>query len=95
MQISRLIPFLAMLAAFVPVPAAASPESQALGDLIRREMRAVFWLLTSTVPRVGRSIKAIKRSSVLLPAPDGPVRNTNSPRWMSSDTPESASRPVG
>ena len=50
-------------------------------------MRAVFWLLTSTVPRVGRSMSAIKRSSVLLPAPDGPVRNTNSPRSMLNDTP--------
>jgi hypothetical protein len=53
----------------------------------------VFWLFTSTVPRVGRSMSAMSRSSVLLPAPEGPVKNTNSPRSMFSDTPERASRP--
>ena len=37
------------------------------------------------VPRVGRSISAISRSSVLLPAPDGPVRNANSPRSRLND----------
>jgi hypothetical protein len=59
----------------------------------RRGIRAVFWSFTSTVPRVGRSISAMSRSTVLLPAPDGPVRNASSPRSMLNVTPESASRP--
>ena len=33
-------------------------------------------------PRVGRSVMNNRRSSVLLPAPDGPVRNWNDPRSM-------------
>ncbi len=57
-------------------------------------MRAVFWLMTSTVPRVGASIKRSAAVSVLLPAPDGPVKEHELRRAsMLSDTPESASRP--
>ena len=33
------------------------------------------------------SSPAIMRSSVDLPHPDGPTRITNSPSWMSTDTP--------
>src|SRR6478735_956264 len=34
-----------------------------------------------TCPSVGRSSSSSRRSSVLLPAPLGPVRNANSPFW--------------
>ena len=40
---------------------------------------AVFSPLTITCPRVGRSSSAISLSTVLLPAPERPVRNTISP----------------
>ncbi len=55
----------------------------------------VFWPFTTSVPRVGRSISAISLSSVLLPAPEWPVRNTISPRAISSDRSLTASRPLG
>ena len=51
--------------------------------------------LTSTAPRVGRSSSAISFSTVLLPAPERPVRNTISPLWMLKLTLTSASRPLG
>ena len=35
--------------------------------------------LTVMVPEVGRTRSAIARSSVVLPQPDGPIRETNSP----------------
>ena len=38
-----------------------------------------FCRLTSTVPPLGRSIAASRRKTVLLPAPECPVRKTNSP----------------
>ena len=40
----------------------------------------------STWPRVGRSAKNISLSSVDLPAPEGPVRKTNSALAMSKFT---------
>ena len=55
------------------------------------------WVLrpfTSTAPRVGRSSSAISLSTVLLPAPERPVRNTISPLWISKLTLLSASRPL-
>ena len=55
----------------------------------------VFWPPTVTLPRVGRSSSAINLSTLLLPAPDRPVRNTNSPGWMLNETPASPSRPLG
>ena len=36
---------------------------------------AVSWLKTVSSPRVGRSDRNNSRSSDVLPAPDGPVRN--------------------
>jgi len=50
-----------------------------------------FWLLTSTLPELGRSIAAMSLSSVLLPAPECPVRNTISPSAISNETFFSAS----
>src|SRR6266511_2667423 len=38
---------------------------------------------TSTTPRIGISSPPIMLSSVLLPHPLGPIRQSNSPRWMS------------
>jgi len=55
------------------------------------------WVLrpaTTTAPRVGRSSTAISFSTVLLPAPERPVRNTISPVWISKLTLLSASRPL-
>ena len=48
-----------------------------------------------TWPWLGRSMRAISFSSELLPAPEWPVRNAISPRPISSDRSESASRPFG
>ncbi|MFO1401761.1 MAG: hypothetical protein U1F30_11225 [Steroidobacteraceae bacterium] len=56
---------------------------------------AVSAPLTLTVPRVGRSSRPMSLSTVLLPAPERPVRNTISPRSTASETPPSASRPFG
>ena len=58
-----------------------------------RPTRAVFLPLITTVPRVGRSISATSFSTVLLPAPEGPVRYTISPAAISKLTRFSASRP--
>ena len=55
----------------------------------------VFCPLTVTVPRLGRSSNAISLSTLLFPAPERPVRNTNSPGWIVKLTPASASRPFG
>ncbi len=46
--------------------------------------------LTSTLPRVGPIRSPMMRSSVLLPQPDGPMSETNSPRRMSRSIPASA-----
>ena len=51
------------------------------------EVRAPF---TVTVPEVGWSSPATRLSRVLLPQPDAPIRQTNSPRARSSDTRSSA-----
>ncbi len=40
----------------------------------------------STVPRVWRSSPAMARRSVVLPQPEGPRKQTNSPSLTSSDT---------
>ena len=37
--------------------------------------RAASWPKMWIVPRVGRSDSSINRNNVVLPAPDGPVRN--------------------
>src|SRR5207302_108198 len=50
---------------------------------------------TSTLPRVGRSSSAMSLSTVLLPAPERPVRNTISPLWTLKLTLVRASRPLG
>src|SRR6185437_2996894 len=44
-------------------------------------------------PRLGRSMSATSFRSVLLPAPEGPVRKAISPRSTSKDTSERASLP--
>jgi hypothetical protein len=42
------------------------------------------------VPPVGLSRSAITRRKVVLPQPDGPMKETNSPLWMSRLTSDSA-----
>ena len=42
-------------------------------------MPAMGWPSTAIVPPVGLSKPAIMRSSVVLPQPDGPSREKNSP----------------
>jgi hypothetical protein len=44
------------------------------------------------VPLVGTSSRSNSRRNVDLPEPDGPMRKTNSPRSMSTDTRSSAGR---
>src|SRR5665213_475433 len=46
--------------------------------------------LTCIVPAVGCSRSAITRKNVVLPQPDGPMNETNSPLLISSVTSESA-----
>ena len=46
-----------------------------------------FWWI---VPEVCGSRPAIARSNVVLPQPEGPRKQTNSPSWMSSETSPSA-----
>src|SRR3954469_19943303 len=46
--------------------------------------------LTVILPAVGRSRSAITRSSVVLPQPDGPIRETKSPSLMSRSMSSSA-----
>jgi len=61
-----------------------------------RERRVVVLMpFTVTVPRVGRSSRAISLSTELLPAPERPVRNTISPGAMRRETLLRASRPFG
>ena len=50
------------------------------GDLARQRRRAPVLPLTSTVPAVGTSSPPIMLSSVLLPQPLGPIRQSSSPR---------------
>ena len=71
------------------------PMSRRNGGIFERGMVAVFWPFTISVPRVGRSITATSLRSVLLPAPECPVRNTISPRATDSVRFEMASRPFG
>jgi hypothetical protein len=47
--------------------------------------------LTEIVPDVGFSKSAMTRSKVVLPQPDGPMKETNSPLPMVRSTLESAS----
>jgi hypothetical protein len=42
---------------------------------------------TMTCPRVGRSMPAIRFSSVVLPEPEGPINARKSPRGTLTDTP--------
>src|SRR5580692_5300827 len=46
--------------------------------------------LTRMAPLVGASRSAIARSSVVLPQPDGPIKETNSPRSTARSMPLSA-----
>jgi len=46
--------------------------------------------LTVTVPELGATRSPTIRSSVDLPQPDGPIRETNSPRWTAKSMPDSA-----
>src|SRR5690554_763890 len=48
------------------------------------------WPATSTVPAVGRSSAPMMLSSVVLPQPDGPASDVNSPSSTSRSTPRSA-----
>ena len=54
-----------------------------------------FCPLTITEPELGRSIAGISLSSVDLPAPERPVRNTSSPASIEKLTSRSASCPPG
>src|SRR5262249_58261 len=47
--------------------------------------------LTSTLPALGRSRSAMTRNSVVLPQPDGPMKETNSPAAIARSTLLSAS----
>src|SRR5437660_1676029 len=51
-------------------------------------------LLTIIVPRVGIYSRMSKRNSVVLPAPEGPTRKTNSPLSMASEISVSPALPV-
>lgn len=51
----------------------------------------VAWSPKCTSPAVGESISPMMFISVVLPLPDGPQTARNSPAWMSSETPCSAS----
>ena len=53
-------------------------------------MPAIDCPAMTTVPSVGSSNPAIRRSSVVLPQPDGPSREKNSPSRMVASTPLSA-----
>jgi hypothetical protein len=66
----------------------ADPAAQ-LGHRARREPRRVA-PSTTIWPSLGRSAANTSRKSDVLPRPDGPVRNTNSPRLNSSETSRSA-----
>jgi len=52
----------------------------------------MFRPLTRTCPEVGSSSRKSSFRSVDFPAPEGPVRNTNSPRSTLNDTSEIACR---
>ena len=59
----------------------------------RRPVRAGVRAGTSTVPAVGRSRPAIRLSRVVLPHPEAPTRQTNSPGATSSETSWRATTP--
>ena len=63
--------------------------------ILRRFTRRVFCPSTITWPLVGRSISAIRRKSVLLPAPEWPVTNNMSPLSTARLSPDNASWPPG
>ena len=56
----------------------------------RSESRRVFLPATSTTPAVGVSTQPIRLSSVVLPLPEGPAMERNSPSATSSETPRNA-----
>src|SRR5438105_38974 len=56
----------------------------------RSESDEVLFPATSTVPLVATSTQPIRLSRVVLPLPDGPAMEMNSPLCTSSDTPRSA-----
>ena len=47
------------------------------------------------VPLVGSMSRLMQRRSEDLPEPESPIRTTNSPRWMSRETPSIARVPLG
>ena len=59
----------------------------------RAGMVATSWLLTTTWPELGTSSRKIILRNVVLPAPLGPVRNTNSPFSTCTLTSVSATAP--
>ena len=59
----------------------------------RGSMRVTSRPPTWTEPSETSSRPAIIRSSVDLPQPDGPTSTMNSPSWMSSDSPSTATTP--
>ena len=50
---------------------------------------------TMTRPSVVRSRAMISLMNVVLPAPEGPERKTNSPSWIRTVTSRKASMPLG
>ena len=50
----------------------------------------VSWPFTVTVPAVGVSMQPIRLRMVVLPEPDGPAMEMNSPSSMVIDTPRTA-----
>ena len=58
--------------------------------IARAAIADTFWPLTMTLPELTRSITGINLSSVLLPAPECPVTNSNSASATKNETPLSA-----
>src|SRR5438105_3480199 len=83
--------------------------SSTFSSTVRHGKRTEVWNMTPTSrrgpltrrpptrisPVLGSSSPPISLSSVDLPQPLGPTKETNSPGWMSTLTARSASRPVG
>src|SRR3569623_253952 len=69
------------------------PRLRRWKGICRRARRLRLRSLTITSPLLGRSIRAMSLSSVLLPAPDWPVRKIISPRATLKLTSRSASWP--
>ena len=61
---------------------------------LRRFMRIMSKPLTVISPLAAWTSPVSSFMMVVLPEPEGPTRNTNSPSWMSRSTPCSASVPL-